>query len=153
MVQLDQGLIRVALGEYDRAYLNLEEGLHTAGRMRLPYMEVQYLLAHAALHATAAASPGSPESLELCDRAARTAASHGFTELLWKSRFERARWLLAAGRDDDAVAEAEAALEPLSRVLGSLPEELREPYLSVSGAEDLMKLAAVREVSYSSEGA
>ena len=133
---LEQGLLHLRRGQLEEAYLGFEEGLALARKLHLSWLQARFHVAIGLLEM--ALSPGeSPRAEEEFLEANAFATKSPYPEILWQTHFHLGRLLLRTGKDEEAGARLRDAFGELKKVLGGIPETYREPYLALSGAEEL----------------
>jgi tetratricopeptide (TPR) repeat protein len=135
---LEAGLLYLARGELEDAYVSLEEGLELVRRLRLTYLEARYHLALGLLE-TAIGAGDMTRAEESFTGAEALASKAGYVEVLWQVRFHLGQLLQGAG-GDDGMRPLRDAFAGLKATLTEIPRGYREPYLAATGGMDLMRI-------------
>jgi tetratricopeptide (TPR) repeat protein len=134
---LEQGLLHLRRGQLEDAYLGFEEGLALARKLHLTWLQSRFHVAIGLLEMELS-SGDSPRAEEEFLEANAFATRSPYPEILWQTHFHLGRLLIRAGKEDEGVRRLRDAFGELKKVLGGIPAMYREPYLTLSGGEDLV---------------
>ncbi|MGQ9588723.1 MAG: serine/threonine-protein kinase [Planctomycetota bacterium] len=144
-LQHEHGMVCLAEGKHEDAYLQLEEGLHAATTLERAYETCLFHFAMGRLEF--AIDPSSPaRSLHHLIEAARLAMKGGYRDVLWRVQLQTREVFRRAEWQEKAEVQSRAARKTLEMVLGSVPSEFRETFLETARREeraDIAELIAV----------
>jgi tetratricopeptide (TPR) repeat protein len=132
-VQLEHGLIRLRLGDFEHAYLDFEEGYHTASRLQLQHLRCRFRFAMGKLEA-ALQDPGPSRAVQILAEAEKTAASCDYRDLVWRIRGELSLLLDRLGSRDEALSRREEARRDVAAALEGIPPSYHHTYLGLHAA-------------------
>lgn len=141
-LQHEHGIVCVAEGKHEDAYLQLEEGLHAATTLERAYETCLFHFAMGRLEF--AIDPSSPaRALHHFFQAARTAMQGGYRDVLWRVQLQTREVFRRAEWEEKAEVQSEAARKTLEIVLGSVPPEFRASFLETASREEGADVAAL----------
>ncbi len=133
---LEFGVFCLRRGDFEQAYLNIQEGSYLAEKLQSRFLMCRFLWATAHMNRSVAGAP-SDESMEQLRRTHKQATEVGFSELAWRIECDLGLWLNERGESDQAVVSFNQALTAAEEVVRKLPPAWRHTYLHGAHGSEL----------------